>query len=48
MPLDASEAVVGSRPKRIDETMDGRADSHGVAPSASIISTSSRRSSMLS
>ena len=25
MPLEASEAVVGSKPKRIDETMDGQA-----------------------
>ena len=32
MPLEASEAVVGSSPSRIDEMMDGRADSHAVAP----------------
>ena len=48
MPLEASEAVVGSKPKRIDETMDGRAASHAVAPNASSVSTSSRRSFMLS
>ena len=48
MPLEASEAVVGNSPSRIDEMTDGRADSHAVAPKASIISTSSRRSSMLS
>ena len=48
MPLDASEAVVGSSPKRIEETIDGRAASQAVAPSASNVSTSSRRSLMLS
>ena len=48
MPHDASEAVVGSNPSRMDETIEGRAASHGVAPKASSVSTSSRRSFMLS
>ena len=48
MPAEASDAVVGIRPSRIDETMLGRAVSHAVAPKASSVSTSSRRSRMLS
>ena len=48
IPHDASEAVVGSNPSRMDETIEGRAASHGVAPKASSVSTSSRRSFMLS
>ena len=48
MPLDAKEAVVGNRPSLNEETIDGRAASHVVAPNASIIWTSSRRSRMLS
>lgn len=41
MPAEARFAIVGSMPRRIDDMIDGRAASHGVAPSASKVPTSS-------